>query len=206
LQEAVVIVPTVIEHTERGERAFDVYSRLLGHRIVFLGRQVDPETANLVVAQLVHLESEDAEKDIALYVNSPGGEISSMLAIYDTMQHIGPDVATTCIGLAASAAAVILAGGAPGKRRLLPHARVLIHQPLLTGGLEGQASDIEIHAREVLRQKEQMIDILASHTGQDRETVRTDTDRDRWMTAPEAVAYGLCDEILQPQQLEVPLT
>jgi ATP-dependent Clp protease, protease subunit len=197
-----VIIPTVIEETSRGERAFDIYSRLLGHRIVFLGRPVDADTANLVIAQLIHLESEDPEKDVSLYINSPGGEISSMLAIYDTMQHIAPDVATTCIGLAASAAAVILAGGASGKRRLLPHARVLIHQPLLTGGLEGQASDIEIHVREVLRQKEQMIGILSSHTGQDRDAVRRDTDRDRWMTAPEAIEYGICDEILQPRLFE----
>ncbi|HZD06316.1 MAG TPA: ATP-dependent Clp protease proteolytic subunit [Longimicrobiales bacterium] len=193
-----VVIPTVVEQTGRGERAFDIYSRLLGHRVVFLGREVDAEVANLLVAQLIHLESEEPGKDISIYVNSPGGEISAMLAVYDAVQHVRPQVSTVCIGLAASAAAVILAGGASGKRYALPHARVLIHQPHLTGGLEGQASDIAIHAREIVRQKEQMIRLLAVHTGQDVETIRRDTDRDRWMAAEEAVEYGIVDAILTP--------
>lgn len=196
-----MLVPTVIEQTSRGERAYDIYSRLLGKRIVFLGRPVEPEMANLLVAQLIHLESEDPDKDVSLYINSPGGEMSSMMAIYDTMQHIKPDVMTTCIGLAASAAAVILAAGTPGKRYVLPHARVLIHQPSLHGGLEGQATDIEIHAREIVRQKEEMNAILSHHTGQDQETVAADTDRDRWLTAAQAVGYGLADSLMTPSEL-----
>jgi ATP-dependent Clp protease protease subunit len=191
-----MLIPTVIEQTSRGERAYDIYSRLLGHRVIFLGRPVDADTANLIVAQLIHLESEDPEKDISLYINSPGGEMSSMMAIYDTMQHVRPEVMTACIGMAASAAALILAAGAPGKRYVLPHARVLIHQPHLTGGLEGQASDIEIHAREIVRQKEEMTAILARHTGQTPETIAADTDRDRWLTAEQAVEYGLVDGIM----------
>jgi ATP-dependent Clp protease protease subunit len=196
-----MLIPTVIEQTSRGERAYDIYSRLLGHRVVFLGRPVDADTANLIVAQLIHLESEDPEKDISLYINSPGGEMSSMMAIYDTMQHVRPEVMTACIGMAASAAAVILAAGAPGKRFVLPHARVLIHQPRLTGGLEGQASDIEIHAREIVRQKEEMTAILARHTGQSPETIARDTDRDRWLTAEQAVEYGLVDSIMAPARV-----
>ena len=196
-----MLIPTVIEQTSRGERAYDIYSRLLGHRVVFLGRPVDADTANLIVAQLIHLESEDPEKDISLYVNSPGGEMSSMMAIYDTMQHVRPEVMTACIGMAASAAALILAAGSPGKRYVLPHARVLIHQPHLTGGLEGQASDIEIHAREIVRQKEEMTAILARHTGQTPETVAADTDRDRWLTAEQAVEYGLVDSIMAPSRV-----
>lgn len=196
-----MLVPTVIEQTSRGERAYDIFSRLLGHRVVFLGRAIDSDVANLVVAQLIHLESEDAEKDISLYINSPGGEMSSMMAIYDTMQHVRPEIVTTCIGIAASAAAVILAAGAAGKRFALPHARVLIHQPHLTGGLEGQASDIEIHAREIVRQKQEMQDILARHTGQSVEDVARDTDRDRWLTAGQAVEYGLVDAIMVPSHL-----
>ncbi len=191
-----LLVPTVIEDTPRGERAVDLYSRLLGSRVVFLGSEIDDQVANLVVAQLLHLEADDPEKDINLYVNSPGGEMSAMMAIYDAMQHVRPDVATTCVGLAASAGAVILAGGAPGKRAALPHSRVLIHQPVITGQLQGQASDIEIHAREVIRMKQQMLDILAMHTGQSREQIELDTDRDRWMTAEEAVGYGLVDRVL----------
>jgi len=196
-----MLIPTVIEQTSRGERAYDIYSRLLGHRVVFLGRPVDADTANLIVAQLIHLESEDPEKDISLYINSPGGEMSSMMAIYDTMQHVRPAVMTACIGMAASAAALILASGAPGKRFVLPHARVLIHQPHLTGGLEGQASDIEIHAREIVRQKEEMTAILARHTGQSPETIAADTDRDRWLTAEKAVEYGLVDSIMAPARV-----
>jgi ATP-dependent Clp protease protease subunit len=196
-----MLIPTVIEQTSRGERAYDIYSRLLGHRVVFLGRAVDAEVANLIVAQLIHLESEDPDKDVSLYINSPGGEMSSMMAIYDTMQHVKPEVMTTCIGLAASAAAVLLAAGAPGKRFALPHARVLIHQPHLTGGLEGQASDIEIHAKEIVRQKEEMIAILAQHTGQTEETIALDTDRDRWLTADQAVEYGLADSVMAPSRI-----
>ena len=196
-----MLIPTVIEQTSRGERAYDIFSRLLGHRVVFLGRPVDADTANLIVAQLIHLESEDPEKDISLYINSPGGEMSSMMAIYDTMQHVRPEVMTACIGMAASAAALILAAGSPGKRYVLPHARVLIHQPHLTGGLEGQASDIEIHAREIVRQKEEMTAILARHTGQRPETVAADTDRDRWLTAEQAVEYGLVDSIMAPSRV-----
>lgn len=195
-----MLVPTVIEQTSRGERAFDIYSRLLGHRVVFLGRPVDDEIANLIVAQLLHLESEDPDKPIALYINSPGGSMDAMFAIYDSMQHIKPEVHTTCIGMAASAAAVILTGGAAGSRSILPHGRVMIHQPHV-GGLEGQASDIEIHAREIIRQREQANDILARHTGQDIEKIRDDTDRDRWLTADEAVEYGLVDTILAPSAI-----
>ena len=196
-----MLVPTVVEQTSRGERAFDIYSRLLGHRVVFLGRPIDSEVANLIVAQLIHLESEDPDKDVSIYINSPGGEMSSMMAMYDTMQHIKPEVSTICIGMAASAAAVILAAGERGKRYVLPHARVLIHQPHLTGGLEGQASDIEIHAREIVRQKEEMNHILASHTGQDFETVVRDTDRDRWLTAEQAVEYGIVDSVMAPSRV-----
>jgi ATP-dependent Clp protease protease subunit len=196
-----MLIPTVIEQTARGERAYDIYSQLLGQRIVFLGRPIDPDLANLIVAQLLYLEAEDPEKDIHLYINSPGGEGSSMMAIYDTIQCLRPEVTTTCIGLAASAAAVILAAGAPGKRMVLPHSRVLIHQPHVPGGIDGQASDIEIHAREIVRLKEQMITLLARHSGQTEETVRRDTDRDRWLPAEEAVAYGLADGVLSPSRL-----
>jgi ATP-dependent Clp protease, protease subunit len=196
-----MLVPTVVEQTSRGERAYDIYSRLLGHRVVFLGRPIDSEVANLIVAQLIHLESEDADKDVSVYINSPGGEMSSMMAIYDTMQHIKPEVSTICIGMAASAAAVILASGEEGKRYVLPHARVLIHQPHLTGGLEGQASDIEIHAREIVRQKEEMNHILARHTGQDYETVVRDTDRDRWLTAEQTLEYGIVDSVMAPSRV-----
>ncbi len=199
-----LLVPTVIEDTPRGERAVDLYSRLLGSRVVFLGSEIDDQVANLVVAQLLHLEADDPEKDINLYVNSPGGEMSAMMAIYDAMQHVRPDIATTCVGLAASAGAVILAGGAPEKRAALPHSRVLIHQPVITGQLQGQASDIEIHAREVIRMKQQMLDILAMHTGQSREQIELDTDRDRWMTAEEAVGYGLVDRVLDRRSITMP--
>ena len=193
-----MLIPTVIEQTSRGERAYDIYSRLLGHRVVFLGRAVDADTANLIVAQLIHLESEDPEKDISLYINSPGGEMSSMMAIYDTMLHIRPEVMTACIGMAASAAAVILAAGEPGKRYVLPHARVLIHQPhLMGGGLEGQASDIEIHARELLKLRDKIDEVLAHHTGKPKAQIHDDTDRDRILSAEEAVAYGLADLIME---------
>lgn len=195
-----MLVPTVVEQTSRGDRAYDIYSRLLGHRVIFLGRPIDSEVANLIVAQLIHLESEDADKDVSIYINSPGGEMSSMMAIYDTMQHVKPEVMTTCIGMAASAAAVILAAGERGKRYVLPHARVLIHQPHQSG-LEGQASDIEIHAREIVRQKEELNQIIARHTGQEFEKVVQDTDRDRWLTAEQAVEYGLVDSIMAPSRV-----
>ncbi len=197
------LIPTVIEQSSRGERAYDIYSRLLAHRIVFLGKEFDSTLANVIVAQLLHLESEDPEKEISLYINSPGGDGGAMMAIYDAMQYVGPPVATTCIGMAASAGAIILAAGEKGRRRVLPHSRVLIHQPhLMGGGISGQVTDIEIHAKELLRQKREMQEILARHTGQTVEQVAEDTERDRWMTADEAVAYGLADEIL----LKVPDT
>lgn len=191
------LIPTVVEQSSRGERAYDIYSRLLAHRIVFLGREFDSTLANVIVAQLLHLESEDPDKEIGLYINSPGGDGGSMMAIYDAIQYVKPPVATTCIGMAASAGAVILSAGEPGRRRVLPHSRVLIHQPhLMGGGISGQVTDIEIHAKELLRQKREMQEILARHTRQTVEQVAEDTERDRWMTAEEAVAYGLADEIL----------
>ncbi len=195
------LVPTVVEQTSRGERAFDIYSRLLGERIIFLGTAIDDTVANLVMAQLLHLEGDEPEKDISLYINSPGGVMTSLMAIYDTMHFIKPDVATYCMGQAASAAAVLLASGTRGKRFALPHARVMIHQPHI-GGLEGQVSDIEIHTREILRVREEMQQILADHTGQDVEKVATDTDRDFWMTAEEAKKYGLIDTVLEGRSLK----
>ena len=195
------LVPTVVEQTSRGERAFDIYSRLLKERIIFLGTPIDDTVANLIMAQLLHLEGDDPDKDIALYINSPGGAITSLMAIYDTMNFIKPDVATYCMGQAASAAAVLLAAGANGKRFALPHARVMLHQPHI-GGLEGQATDIEIHAREIIRVKEDMNQILAFHTGQPIEKIRMDTDRDYWMTAGEAKDYGAIDAILEGRQLK----
>lgn len=200
-----MLIPTVVEQTSRGERAFDIYSRLLGHRVVFLGRQVDDEVANVIVAQLLHLESEGPDKPISLYINSPGGTGDAMFAVYDSMQHIRPAVHTTCIGMAASAAAVILAGGDAGSRSILPNGRVMIHQPHI-GNLQGQASDIEIHAAEIARQKEQMNEILARHTGQDVDRIRQDTDRDRWLTAGQALEYGLVDTILAPSAIPAGLT
>ena len=194
-------IPTVIEQTSRGERAFDIYSRLLKERIIFLGTPIDDNVANLIMAQLLHLEGEDPEKDIALYINSPGGVMTSLMAIYDTMHFIKPDVATYCMGQAASAAAVLLAAGSPGKRFALPHARVMLHQPHI-GGLEGQATDIEIHAREIMRVKEEMNEMLASHTGQDLDRIRIDTDRDFWMTSPEAKEYGVVDSVIDGRELK----
>ena len=193
------LVPTVVEQTSRGERAFDIYSRLLKDRIIFLGTPIDDTVANLIMAQLLHLEGEDPDKDIALYINSPGGVMTSLMAIYDTMHFIKPDVATYCMGQAASAAAVLLAAGAKGKRFALPHARVMLHQP--HGGVEGQATDIEIQAREFLRVKEEMNQMLADHTGQPLEKIRSDTDRDFWMTAAEAKNYGVVDEVLTARSL-----
>ena len=193
------IVPTVIEQTNRGERAFDIYSRLLKDRIVFLGTPIDDTVANLIMAQLLHLESEDADKDINLYINSPGGEITGLFAIYDTMQFIKPEIATYCMGQAASAAAVLLAAGTKGKRHCLPHARILIHQPY--SGAGGQASDIEIQAKEITRMRELLERVLAHHTGQTMEKVRKDTDRDFIMNADEAKEYGIVDEVILTREL-----
>ena len=188
------LVPTVVESSHRGERAWDIYSRLLKDRIVFIGSGIDDQLANVVVAQLLFLESEDPERDIYLYINSPGGVITAGMAIYDTMQYIRPDVATICMGQAASMGAVLLAAGAAGKRRALPHARVLIHQP--HGGAQGQATDIEIHAKEILRLRQQVNEILASHSGQSIEQIKTDTERDNIMAPEEAMKYGLIDEVI----------
>ena len=186
-------IPYVVEQTGRGERSYDIYSRLLKERIVFLGTEIDSQVANVITAQLLHLESEDPEKDIFLYVNSPGGEVAAGLAIYDTMQYIRPDVASVCIGQAASMGAVLLAGGAKGKRSALPHSRVMIHQPL--GGFKGQAADIQIHAREMMRVKQDLYEILSHHTGQTIEKIEQDCDRDNFMSALEAKEYGLIDEV-----------
>ncbi len=188
-------IPYVIEQTGRGERSYDIYSRLLKDRIIFLGSEIVDDVANSIVAQLLFLESEDPDKDINIYINSPGGSVSAGLAIYDTMQYIKPQVSTICVGLAASMAAVLLAGGAKGKRFALPNAEMMIHQPL--GGARGQASDIEIQARNILRTKERMNKILASHTGQNIKTIAKDTDRDNYMTADEALKYGLIDKIIE---------
>jgi ATP-dependent Clp protease protease subunit len=185
----------VIEQSGRGERAYDIYSRLLKDRIIFLGQEIDDPIANTVVAQLLFLESEDPDKDIHLYINSPGGVISSGLAIYDTMQYIKSPVSTICIGQAASMAAVLLAGGAPGKRIALPNARVMIHQPL--GGAHGQATDIEIHAKEILKIREKINDILVKHTGQTRKRIKADTDRDFYMSAAEALEYSIIDKVIE---------
>jgi len=192
------LVPVVVEQTSRGERSFDLYSRLLSGRIVFLGTQVDDTSANLIMAQLIHLESEDPDKDISLYINSPGGSVTALLGIYDTMQYIRPDVSTTCLGWAASAAAVILAAGATGKRYALPHSTVVLHQP--SGGAQGQSADIDIQAREILRQRALVNEILARHTGQPVERIARDTDRDFILDAERALEYGLVDEILADRQ------
>ncbi len=188
------LIPMVIEQTSRGERAFDIYSRLLNERIIFLGSGINEEVANVVVAQMLHLESDDPDKDINLYINSPGGSVYAGLAIYDTMQFVKPDVVTTCVGIAMSMSALILAGGAKGKRFALPNAKILIHQ--LSGGFQGPAADIEIHAKEALALRQRLDEILALHTGQSIEKVSNDTDRDYFMTAEEAKAYGLIDDIL----------
>ncbi len=193
------VIPTVFEQTSRGERYFDIYSRLLKDRIIFLGTPIDDTIANLIMAQLLHLESDDPDKDIFLYINSPGGSITSLFAIYDTMQYIRPDVSTVCMGMAASAAAVILAGGAKGKRYALPHARIMLHQP--HGAAQGQASDIEIQARLIVQMREQLNEILAEHTGQDLSRIETDTERDYWMIADEAKEYGVIDDLLTRREL-----
>jgi ATP-dependent Clp protease protease subunit len=192
------LVPMVVEQTSRGERAYDIYSRLLKERVIFLVGPVDDHTANVVVAQMLYLESENPEKDINLYINSPGGSVSAGLAIYDTMQFIKPDVSTMCVGQAASMGALLLAAGAKGKRYCLPHSRVMIHQPL--GGYQGQATDIEIHTREILKIRSQLNDLLAHHTGQSVETIATDTERDNFMGPSEAKVYGLIDEMIESRK------
>jgi ATP-dependent Clp protease protease subunit len=191
---ALNLVPMVVEQTARGERAYDIYSRLLKERVIFAVGEVEDHMANLIVAQLLFLESENPEKDIALYINSPGGSVSAGLAIYDTMQFIRPDISTICVGQAASMGAVLLAAGAKGKRFSLPHSRVMIHQPL--GGFHGQATDVEIHAREILDARERLNRILAKHSGQSIDKIKLDTDRDNFMTGEQAVAYGLIDAVL----------
>ncbi|MDH3520250.1 MAG: ATP-dependent Clp endopeptidase proteolytic subunit ClpP [Myxococcales bacterium] len=188
------LIPMVIEQSQRGERAFDIYSRLLRDRIVFLGHAIDDDVANLVIAQLLFLEAEDPEKDVALYINSPGGAITAGLAIYDTMQYVRPDVSTICLGQAASMAAWLLAAGARGKRLALPNSRIMIHQPM--GGIHGQATDIDIHAREILKLRERMNDILAEHTGKPVKQIAADTERDYHMSGAEAQAYGLVDKVV----------
>ncbi len=193
----------VVEQTSRGERAYDIYSRLLKDRIVFLGSQVNDDIANLIIAQLLFLESEDSEKDIHLYINSPGGVVTAGLAIYDTMQYVKPAVSTICIGQAASMAAVLLAAGAPGKRFALPHARIMIHQPL--GGFQGQATDIAIHAKEIIRIRERLNGILVTHTGQSMERVSNDTERDYFMTAEESKIYGIVDNVVTDRSVMQPL-
>ncbi|MBX6352159.1 MAG: ATP-dependent Clp endopeptidase proteolytic subunit ClpP [Thermoflavifilum sp.] len=190
------LIPYVIEQTSRGERSYDIYSRLLKDRIIFLGMPIDDQVANVVVAQLLFLAAEDPDKDIQMYINSPGGSVTAALAIYDTMQHIKPDVSTMCVGLAASMASILLAGGAKGKRFALPNSEVLIHQPW-TGGIRGQASDIQIHAKHIIDTRRRLNEILSKHTGQPFEKVERDTDRDFWMTADEAKAYGIIDEVLR---------
>ena len=190
-----MLIPMVVEQTNRGERAYDIYSRLLKDNIIFLGRPIDDDVSNLIIAQMLFLEAENPEKDIALYVNSPGGSITAGLAIYDTMQYIKPDVSTLCVGQAASMAAVLLAAGSQGKRSVLPNSRVLIHQPLLYG-LQGQQTDIDIHAKDLLRMRERIEEILAHHTGKSIEEIHLDTERDKILAAPDAVKYGLADQVM----------
>ena len=192
--EARSLVPIVVEQTSRGERSFDIYSRLLNERVVFLGNEIDDVIANLVIAQLLHLESDDPDKDINLYINSPGGIVTAGMAIYDTMQFIKPQVSTVCLGQAASMAAILLAGGAHGKRTALPNARILIHQPM--GGTQGQATDIKIQAEEILRLREHLNGILAKHTGQPLDRISADTERDYYMSSEQARAYGIIDQVV----------
>ena len=198
-----MLVPMVVEQTNRGERAYDIYSRLLKDNIIFLGRAVDDDVASLIIAQMLFLEAENPEKDISLYINSPGGSVSSGMAIYDTMQYIKPDVSTYCVGQAASMAAVLFAAGARGKRTLLPNSRILIHQPWLSG-LQGQQSDIEIHAKDMLMMRDRLDEILAFHTGKTKEEIHHDTERDRILGAKEAVEYGLADRVMQRRRPEGP--
>jgi len=197
---SVGLVPIVVEQTPRGERSYDIYSRLLKERVIFVVGQVEDYMANLIVAQLLFLESENPDKDIHMYINSPGGSVTSGLSIYDTMQFIRPHVSTMCLGQAASMGALLLAGGEKGKRYALPHSRVMIHQPL--GGFQGQATDFEIHAKEILSIRDRLSQILATHTGQDIEKVKLDTDRDNFMSGTEAIEYGLIDEVLTSRQSE----
>lgn len=199
IQAAGGLVPMVVEQSARGERAYDIYSRLLKERVIFLVGQVEDYMANLVVAQLLFLEAENPDKDIHLYINSPGGSVTAGMSIYDTMQFIKPDVSTICIGQACSMGALLLAGGAAEKRSCLPHSRMMIHQPL--GGFQGQASDIEIHAREILTIRERLNKVLAHHTGQPMDVIARDTDRDNFMSGPEAVAYGLIDKVLEKRNI-----
>lgn len=189
------IIPTVIEKTQFGERVYDIYSRLMEERIVFLGTQINDDVANAVIAQFLFLEKEDAKKDITLYVNSPGGQVTSTMAMYDTMQYVQPDVSTVCLGMAASGGAMILLGGAKGKRFALPHSEIMIHQPL--GGTEGQATDIAIHAEHIINMKNTLNELIAKHTGKKLAEVAMDTERDKFLTAKEALAYGLIDKIIQ---------
>jgi len=189
------LIPMVVEQTSRGERAFDIYSRLLNERIIFLGTPVDDQIANLIVAQLIHLESEDPDKDISMYVNSPGGSVYAGLAIYDTMQYIKPDVQTICVGIAMSMGALLLGGGAAGKRMATPNSKILIHQ--VSGGFQGQATDIEIHAKEIIDIRRRLDEIIAKHTGQDIERVKRDTERDYFMSAEEAVEYNIVDRVIE---------
>jgi ATP-dependent Clp protease protease subunit len=193
------LIPVVVQQTGAGERSFDIYSRLLGERVIFLGQQIDDDLANLVVAQLMHLESDDPERDIQLYVNSPGGSLSAALAIYDAMRYIAPDVQTICFGIAMSGGSLILAGGAEGKRMALPNARILIHQP--SSGFQGQTTDIEIHAREVLELRRRTEEIYAHHTGQPVERLHEDMERDRFFAAAEAAEYGLIDAVIEHRDL-----
>jgi ATP-dependent Clp protease protease subunit len=197
-----VLIPTVIEQSTRGERAYDIYSRLLANRIVFLGTAIDDNVANLIVAQLIHLESENPDADVSLYINSPGGDMTGLFAIHDTMQYVNPDVATICVGQACSAAAVLLAAGTPGKRSALPNSRVLIHQP--HGGAQGQSIDMELAVKEMVEMRERMVDILVAATGQPREKIAADIDRDYTVRGEDAVAYGLVDQIIERRQLAVP--
>jgi len=197
-----MLVPTVIESSPRGERAYDIYSRLLANRIVFLGTAIDDNVANLVVAQLIHLESENPDHDISLYINSPGGDMTGLFAIHDTMQYINPDVATICVGQACSAGAVLLAAGAPGKRSALPNSRILIHQP--HGGAQGQTVDMELAVKEMVEMRERMVDILVKATNQSRERIAADIDRDYTVRGDDAVAYGLVDMIIDRRQLAAP--
>jgi ATP-dependent Clp protease protease subunit len=197
--QAYMPVPYVTENTSRGERTYDIYSRLLKDRIIFLGTPIDDSVANLIMAQMLHLESDDPDKDVFLYINSPGGSITSLFAIYDTMNYIKPDVNTVCMGMAASAAAVILAGGTQGKRFALPHARIMLHQP--HGGAQGQATDIEIQAKLIVEMREQLNAILSEHSGQPLEKVEKDTERDYWMLAPAAKEYGIIDQVLTRREL-----
>lgn len=195
------LVPMVVEQTSRGERAYDIYSRLLKDRIIFIGTPIDDTVANLVIAQLLFLETEDPERDVSLYINSPGGSVDAGLGIYDTMQYIKPDVSTICVGMAASMAAIILAGGAKGKRYALPHAKVMIHQPW-TGGIRGRATDVKIYADEILKDRKRLNEILARHTGKDISEIERDTEKDYFMSAEEAKAYGIVDEVLTPRALQ----